>query len=343
MAFNKHIGAAALSSIMAITAGTASAEDVVLRYSNWLPSGHLLESVFNDFFAQVEEATEGRVTFETFPKVVGSVPAQLEVVANGQADVAFFVTAYKPDRFPMARAFELPFVCNDLSNKVATLNAYYTDNFSQFGEFGEDVHVLSLFATSEAQLFTSEEKVESLEDMQGLKIRTGGGTMVRTAELLDIVPVAKPVSEVYEILSAGIADGVMTPAEVIKSFGLVDLTQNAVLVDGGIASGAILSLIMSQDKWEQISAEDQAAITELGGNTMAQATVEKYAAADQASYDAITEAGGSVTQASPELVAQLKEALAPIREDWMAEAKAAGLEDPEAAIAEITAMCQGQS
>nr|WP_272490781.1 TRAP transporter substrate-binding protein [Mesobacterium pallidum] len=326
---------------MAIAAGAASAEDVVLRYSNWLPSGHLLESVFNDFFAQVEDATEGRVTFETFPKVVGSVPAQLEVVANGQADVAFFVTAYKPDRFPMARAFELPFVCNDLSAKVATLNAYYTENFSRFGEFGDDVHVLSLFSTSEAQLFTSDDKVESIADMKGLKIRTGGGTMVRTAELLDIVPVAKPVSEVYEILSAGIADGVMTPAEVIKSFGLVDLTRNAVLVEGGIASGAILSLIMNADKWDQISPEDQAAITELGGNAMAQATVEKYAAADKASYDAMIAAGGSVAEATPEMVDELKQALAPIRADWVAEAKAAGLEDPEAAIESITAMCQG--
>lgn len=341
MAIKTSIGAMALATFTAFGAGAVQAEDLVLRYSNWLPTGHLLESVFNDFFEQVEEATEGRVTFETFPKVVGSVPAQLEVVANGQADVAFFVTAYKPDRFPMARAFELPFVCNDLSSKVATLNAYYPENFGEFGEFGEDVHVLSLFATSEGQLFTSEKAIESIEDMAGLKIRTGGGTMVRTAELLDIVPVAKPVSEVYEILSAGIADGVMTPAEVIKSFGLVDLTRNAVLVEGGIASGAILSLILNQDKWEQISAEDQAAITQLGGNTMAQATVAKYSEADQASYDAITAAGGSVTRASPELTAKLQEVLSPIREDWIAEAKAAGLADPEGAIAEITAMCQG--
>lgn len=340
MAIKTTISALALATGTVCATGAAMAEDVTLRYSNWLPTGHLLESVFNDYFAAVTEATEGRVTFETFPKVVGSVPAQLDVVADGQADVAFFVTAYKPDRFLMARAFELPFVCNDLSSKVKTLNAYYPESFGSFGEFGDDVHVLSLFSTSEAQLFTSGAPLATMDDLKGLKIRTGGGTMVRTAELLDIVPVAKPVSELYEIMSAGIADGAMTPAEVIKSFGLVDLTKRAVLVEGGVASGAILSLIVNQDKFDMISAEDQAKMNELGGDALAQATVAKYAAADQASYDAMLAAGGTVEDASPELVAELKVALEPIAVAWMEEAKAAGLEDPAAAIDEIRAMCQ---
>ncbi|MFD2858083.1 hypothetical protein ACFSZS_29695 [Seohaeicola zhoushanensis] len=73
------------------------AQDVTIRYSNWLPSGFWLkEEVIADWIKQVEEVTEGRVVVETTPKVVGSVQGQYDVIRDGLADLSWIVAGYTP-------------------------------------------------------------------------------------------------------------------------------------------------------------------------------------------------------------------------------------------------------
>ncbi|MCB1474977.1 MAG: TRAP transporter substrate-binding protein [Rhodobiaceae bacterium] len=337
ISFRRLLAGACLALAFSAPSG-ASAETVTVRYSNWLPAGHIFLQTINEWFADVEKATEGRVKFETFPKVVGSVPAQLDVVAEGQADMSFFVAAYKPGRFVMTRAFELPFVCNSTSALIGMLNTYYPEKFASFKEF-DGIHPITVFSVAPSHVYTREKEIKAVADFQGLKIRTGGATMVKVAELLGSVPVQKPVSELYELASSGVVDGAMTPSEVIKSFGLADVMKHGLLLDGGTSSGAVVSFLMNQDKWNSISEADRAAIDKLSGNVLGQKLAARIKAADDAAIQAVRDNGGEVKEASPEMNAELRKITEPVVQAWIDEARAAGLEKPEQVVADIRETC----
>ena len=55
--------------------------------------------------------------------------------------------------------------------------------------------------------------MNSLKDLEGLKIRVGGGLVNDIARAVGTVPMLKPAPEAYEPLSQGVADGLFFPKE----------------------------------------------------------------------------------------------------------------------------------
>src|SRR5438034_10448969 len=81
--------------------------------------------------------------------------------------------------------------------------------------------------------------VRSIADVQGLKIRTGGGVAEQVAKALGASAFVKPAPESYELLSSGVADGVFFPLESIISFNLDTVLEQATLFPGGMYSSAL--------------------------------------------------------------------------------------------------------
>jgi TRAP-type transport system periplasmic protein len=59
-----------------------------------------------------------------------------------------------------------------------------------------------------------------VEDLAGLKIRSGGGISEEMARALGASAFVKPAPECYELLSSGVADGTFFPLDCIASFKL---------------------------------------------------------------------------------------------------------------------------
>ena len=77
------------------------------------------------------------------------------------------------------------------------------------------VRVLGVFTHGPGQIFNTKRAVNSLKDLEGMKIRVGGGLVNDVAKALGTVPMLKPAPESYELLSQGVADGVFFPKEAI--------------------------------------------------------------------------------------------------------------------------------
>ena len=69
-----------------------------------------------------------------------------------------------------------------------------------FGVMVEDV-------LSETGRNLNRTKPESLSDLQGLKMRIGGGIVKSVTEKFGITQMFKPAPQVYEMLTRGVADG----------------------------------------------------------------------------------------------------------------------------------------
>ncbi len=318
----------AIAATVAAAGVAAHAQTTVLRYSNWLPAGQVMRTeVIEPWIAEVNKVTEGRVRIETLPKVVGTVPAQFDVVRDGQADLAVFIPGYTPGRFEISEVVELPFMGDDPEFYAPIVDRFYRKELQKYNEF-KGVVPLSFYVVSPGQLFNNKRPLRKMEDFAGLKIRSPQPSAHQALTLMGMVPVSKPVSEAYELLSSGVLDGTLMPPESISAFKLLDSLPYGTIVPGALYN-TILSLGINERKWNSLRAEDREAIMRISGDVFARKIGAAYVKGDQANWDAMRKANKSVETISPELLAELKELLKPIEAGWIEKARKKGVAEPE--------------
>ncbi len=332
-----YFGRATLGgALLALMAGSASADTITLRYSNWLPATYFINTdLIFPWIAEVERVTEGRVKIEPTPKVVGTAPTQFDVVADGQADLAFIVPGYTPGRFPLIEGFELPFYGDQPAKRSAATWRVYEKHIAPLNTF-EGVHVLTLFSGSPAQLFTTSKPMVTLETMGGAKLRSPQPATTEMLTLLGAVPVVKPVPEIYELASGGVIDGGVITPETVTGFKLESVLKQLSYYPGGLAT-TVNMLAINPDSWARISPEDQAAITAISGEVLAQKSGDAHQKAIDAAFASFEGSGVQRQDATPEVVSQIQEKIAPIETAWVTRAKEAGLADPQAMLTDLKA------
>jgi len=326
--------AAALAVLGTTLSATPASAQTVLKYSNWLPPGQAMRvEVVEPWIAEVEKVTHGRVKIDTAPKVVGSVSAQFDVARDGQADLVIFIPGYTPNRFDVLEVLQLPFMSDNPEQFAPVADRFFRKNLASFNEF-KGVHPLSVYVVSPGQLFNSKRALKSIADFKGLKMRSPQPSATQALTLLGAVPVSKPVSETYELLSSGVLDGTFMPPESIPAFKLTDLVPYATIVPGAIYN-TVLVLGINDDKWKSISPADRDAITKISGDAFAKGIGRAYANGDRAAFDAMRKAGKSVETLPAPVVAEMKKVLAPIERDWIEKAKKKGVADPQKLIDQL--------
>lgn len=315
---------------------TATADTVTIRYSNWLPPDYFLwTDVLQPWTEEVAEVTDGRVEVKVLPKVVGSPKAQFDVIRDGLADMSWITAAYTPDRFPATEFAELPMMGREGSILGPAFEEVFREHIAPLNEFA-GVKVVSIFPLTPSQVFTSGTKVDSVEDMAGLKFRSPTNAITAAVKLADAVPIHKATTEAYEMLSTGVIDGQITQPNSVVGFGAMDLTDHAFLLPGGI-SNAVCLIGVNPEKWAQISEKDRKAIMEIGGKELARRISETWVEADEKALKTMRQAGYDITRASDAQIAKFRELLKPIETDWIAKAREADLENPREVLAEYRA------
>src|SRR3546814_18408959 len=74
---------------------------------------------------------------------------------------------------------------------------------------------------------------------------------------------------------------------------------------------------MNEAKFNSLPKEDQQAIEGLSGEAFATLCGKAWDVADQEGLQAAQKAGNSITEASPEMVANLREELSVLESDWI--------------------------
>jgi len=321
--------------LFAVAATSAQAQTTTLTVSTWVPPQHHINTImFPEWFKLVETATEGRVKFRVLPKTAGSVAGQIDAIRDGLADVGFTAHAYIPGRFTLQEMAEMPLLGETPVESSVAYWRIYKKHLEKFNEH-EGVVVLSTMI-SEGRLHNGRREITSKADLQGLKVRTPGGATIEISNLLGMVPVQKPISEIYELLSTGVVDGAMMPMETVQSFKLLDKLTNTLVVPGGLYNSSY-SLFINPDSFAKLSAKDQEAIRKVSGETFSRiwgrVTTEGSAKAEAEAV----KIGNKVVRASPEFLKDIRTSLEPLEQKWVEAAKAKGLTNAAEVLAELRA------
>jgi TRAP-type C4-dicarboxylate transport system substrate-binding protein len=315
---------------LGLAAGLLAASSVqaaTLRLSSWLPAAHpIVKDMIIPWTEQVAAATDGRVTIEVLPKPLGNPPSHFDLAMNGIADVTYGVHGYQPGRFLLTKAVEFPFLGNSAESVSVAYWRIYKKHFEKANEH-DGVQVLSMFTHGPGQIYNAKRPVKDISDLDGLKIRVGGGVVNDVAKAIGVTPLLKPV---------------FFPKESIKSFKLTKLVRHATLVPDGLYNVSFF-LVMNPKTFAGLSKADQAAVMKVSGENFARLSGKAWDAVDVAGVAAMKADGVQVIDATDDLVNQIRARTASLEDKWIGEVKGKGIDgakvmgDLRAEIARVAA------
>lgn len=307
-----------------MTASVAYA-DVELTYSSWLPWSHPVNThIYIPWMEAVEEASEGRITFKRLPKPVASPPAHLDAVRTGQADVAMSVHGYSRAQFTPYLFAELPFLGDSAeATSVALQRAH--DEFLADADLYKGAHLIGVNMHGPGVVHHSEKTIASPADFEGQKFRTGGPIPLAIVEAWGGVSIRQPAPKSYEILSSGIADGILFPFESLPSFKITELVPHSTTMEGGWYSSSHY-LVMNRRAYDRLSDEDRAVIDGLSGEAYARLAGKGWDEINRIGLETATEAGNAIVAADEAFRDALQELNVTFTADYLSEADKKGLD-----------------
>ena len=307
-----------------LSVGGVSAQ-TTLTMSSWVgPTHPLTRDVLGGWAAAVEKATNGRVKMQMLPKAPMAAAGTFDGVRDGLVDVSYVTASYTPARHPLPLLAELPGSGGSAEVNSVAYNRIHWKYLQQANEY-KGVKLLGVFTHGPGQMFSVKKPVNSVADLSGMKVRSGGGISEASAKALGASPLVKPAPESYELLSSGVADATFFPSESIRSFNLDKVVKHATYFPGGFYSSSF-GFFMNEDKWNKLSKQDQDAITSVSGEALARLAGKAWDAADKVGIEALKAAGVTMVDANPAFVADVRKRTEPLISDWVKAANAKGID-----------------
>jgi TRAP-type transport system periplasmic protein len=303
----------------------ANAQTVTLRYSNFFPAPHKNSMLADEWCKEIEKRTNGKVKFNYFPGATLTPPPQTyDSVEKGIADVGLSVLGYTMGKFPLTEVSDLPLGSQSGMLSTKLINAYYQKFKPK--EF-DGTQVMFLSGHGPGLVNTAKKQVTKLEDMKGLKIRSHG-LSAKIVQHLGGAPVGMPMTETYDAISKGVAEGVMCPLEAMKGWKLGEVC-NFTTLDYGASYSTGFFVVMNKAKWNALPADVKQTIQKIN-----EEWIEKQGKVwdeiDQEGKQLMSQPGKKIIPLSKEEDARWAKAVRPILDEYVAQAKAKGLPGDEA-------------
>ncbi|MEO8506997.1 MAG: TRAP transporter substrate-binding protein DctP [Betaproteobacteria bacterium] len=294
---NPILATAAAAALLTASHAALAQDKVSLRAADYLaPTHYLIRYGVTHWIEQVTKQSNGRIEIKHFPsEQLGKAKDMLSLTQSGVADVAGIVPSFVSDRMPLSTIAELPGLYNtSCQGTRATADLMMNDGILVKQELEpNNVIVIFTLATPTYTAFSKREKLSSIDDLKGQKLRTVGGVMSQTLDKLGAVGVQMASPEIYESLARGTVEGLVYAYSPLFSGGLQKLVKSSIAdVNFG---GASYSYVMNKQKFSALPADVQKILLSAGQDTMAYACRE----ADRETREAKEKVAASGVQSFP--------------------------------------------
>lgn len=257
------IFAVATSAVIAITAPAYSESDQThLRFASAFGATHLFAiEVWPIIISKMEELTEGRYTATDYPSGLISPFEARTGIGDGVVDASTIITAYFPSYFAESGiANDVGIYSNNQWAMSSASTEYIVTCVECQNEFKESGSVyLGGGATPPYQIFSRTNEIRTIDDLQGLRIRTIGGPFSAWAESLGMQTVQAPSSEIFEMLSQGTIDLVHSSLPELRNMQLYDVLSSVTMSNFGLNVGDCTPCLRSE-VWNDMSEVDRRAM-----------------------------------------------------------------------------------
>ncbi len=309
-----------------------AAAQTVLTMSSWVPPAHTLTTGQIEWCEMLAAKVPGKVKCNALPRAVTAAPGTFDAVRNGLVDLSFTVHGYTPGRFVMPQMVEFPFMGDSSEVTSVAFQRMYA-KYPAFAEEHKGVKVLAVFTHGPGIVLNTKKPISKVEDLGGMKFRVGGGMVNEIAKSLGMNVTLKPAPESYELLSTGVMDGTLFPAESVESFKIDKVIKHATTFTGGLYNTSFV-FMMNQAKYDALPADVKKAVDEMSGEFAARMFGRGWDKVDRRGLAFMQAAGVQFTKADAAFIAGVKTKTGGLEATWVKAAEAKGLKDAAKVLAD---------
>ena len=312
MKLARFAAAAAIAALPLLASAQTS-----LRVADSLPVGHFFaEQGLKFWIAEVRRQTNNAVEVQHFPaEQLGKAKDMFQLAMTGVADIAYVVPSYVSDKMPLMTVSELPGLASTSCQGTQAFMKLVRGGVLDQKELAPNGFVILFGAILEPYQVYATRKIDSLESINGMKLRTAGAAQGATIKALGGVPVNMAAPDTYESLSRGTIDGVVFPTASLLAYDLPSRLKGATQ---DVSFGTVLiSYGISQKKFQSLPENVRKAM--LSAGDAAANNVCKFLDDGMASNRAkIAAAGVSFTKLNEADTKKLAGIASTVQKDWAA-------------------------
>lgn len=301
---------------------TYKGDPITLRWSHHVPpvSG-MAKSVYKPGFRLLEKLSKGKIKVEErWGGTVHAANAGYDATRSGLTDMTACYAFYNPTTFHLMHVMSLPGIVPSSPAGTRITQEAYDEFFRK--EMERTGVMMSIVYTTTPYVLHSKDVLDSLESLQGKKVRTGGGVHAAVWKALGSVPTTMPAPRIYTAFQRGLLDAVAFPDSVSILFRINELQKSHTYIN--------LSRINQEHcvsrKWFEALPPDLKQVVSRWVQGFAQAiSQEFYVLAGAKARNKFREGGIHIVQLSDAEKKKWQAAARPVIDDWIKENEAKGL------------------
>ncbi len=314
MAKNKKSTLVLILTLFILATGCQSTEDKkVLKLAHGLDTSHPVHKAMVHMADALKEKSGGKLTIQIYPSgQLGGERENVELLQIGSLAMTKVSAAVMEGFAPKFKVIGLPYIFKSKAHSYKVFD----------GEIGDDMlksaeefwlRGLTFYDAGSRSFYTKENPIRHPDDLQGLKIRVmKSNTAVNMVKAFGGSPTPITFGELYTALQGGVVDGAENnpPSfylshhyEVCKYYSL---NEHSTIPD---------ILLISTHIWNSLSEQEQQWLQEAADES-AQVQRKLWIESEEASLDAVREAGVEVIYPDKEPFAKMVE---PLYEEYKSE------------------------
>lgn len=243
-----------LGAALSLAAGTvAQADSIVFASTN--PEQHPINTGWMNVWAEEVSASGALEVQLRHGPTMANHTNFYDRVADGVVDASWGMTVFNPGKFTNSLVMTIPFYIN--SAEQGSVAACELWEKGLFGDDYDDVRPLFFAQFPNGSLHMTDTEITSLESMAGktvIALSPPGAEIIKGNEA---TPLSVNVTEIYEALERGTADGLISPFTVMPGFRADDHLKNHYIAPLG---GALGVAFISNASYEALSDDAKAVI-----------------------------------------------------------------------------------
>jgi TRAP-type C4-dicarboxylate transport system substrate-binding protein len=202
------------------------------------------------------------------------IARQPQVVLDGEADIAFVVPGYSPERFSDNSVLELPGLFRNTREGTETFTRLVAENALKGYE---DFVVIGAYVTEPATIH-SRMPINSIGDLRGKRLRVNNPGEAVALEKLGALPIQMEIIRIATAISGGTIDGAAVPKTPLNDYGIKRVVTNHYLLG---TSSSPLALVMSRKAFEALPKPAKNIIRKYSGEWAAARFIDSYDRSDE--------------------------------------------------------------
>ena len=328
--------------VFCIAATTASAQEVTLKISHFLPAvSNFQRNVLEPWCDKINKASNGRLKCQIYPSMqLGGTPPQLiDQLTNGVADIIWTVPGYAAGRFPTIDTIGVPYSvpAGGLNGARTIWEFYQKYDQKEFAAY----KVLGMWSGGGEVFSTANKPMLTMEDFKNEKLRVATKSSAEVLKEFGGTPVNLPPSQIAESISKGVVDGAMSPWELVPATKIDEVTKYHTEMphDKMALKLTTLAFLMSRQKYDSLPADLKKAIDDNSGTPLVDAAGKAWdKTIDAARKKAIAD-GHLVKEVSTETYNAMRKSTAVVEESWVKSYKVDGT-DGAKLVSELRAIAE---